>query len=142
VISYIRTHIETRILAVNSAAKQWDDAFNFENIPHNNIDNYYHVIYQLESDSPANANWVQENLSATITIFKRGGKLSRQALDDLMDDAHAIKLRLINPNHHINQIEKVDVDSVTPEPINSNDDIVRVTIQARYMLINNLIWES
>lgn len=140
-ISYVRQYIDSRVKATSQTLKPWQDAFNSENIPHSTIDTWYFVNYEMGSDGPSDANWTQENLTAQVELFKRGGNNPQKALDELMDLAHGLKLRLINRAHFINQIERVEVDGIRPTPIPSNDDIIKVTLSLRFTLMNNLIWE-
>ena len=130
--SQVRTYINSRISTTEPDLVEWQDAFNLENIPTVLLNTRYHIQYGAAVSSTQIDKHIEDLFDITITIFKQGYNTENQAIDDLMDKAHCIRLDLIN--HQNLQTFGGDLldfvsNSITPIPIAaSNDNIIQVQL--------------
>jgi hypothetical protein len=128
--SKVRSYLKQQIALENSKLEEHLDAFNVDNIPQTKIDKTYHINFGNISTTHDD-NWIEDSMSATITIFKRGFSEPTKALDAIMDTANCIRLRVIDPKALMtDNILSAEILSVTPEPIDgSNDNTIKVSIE-------------
>ena len=128
-LSQARTYLKQQIALVDDQLKEWRDSFNIENIPQTNIDNYYHINIESVSTTQQD-NWIEDDMSATVTIFKRGFSEPVTAFDSVIDIANCIRLKVLDPKASLtDNITSVEVNSVTPEQVDeSNDNTIKESI--------------
>ena len=133
--SKVRTYINQQISLEYPDMKEWKDSFNNENIPQTLIDNYYHIEFGNITTTQGD-NWIEDAMSATIYIFKRGFSEPVEAMDKVMDIANCIRLRVIDPKASLtDNITSVETNSVTPEPVDeSNDNTIKIGIEFNFRL--------
>ena len=127
--SKVRSYIKQQIKLEFPKLKEHREAFSYENIPQTDLDKSYHIGFGNVSVTQDD-NWVEDSMSATVTIFKRGYNQTAQALDDVMEIANCIRLRVIDPKALLtDNILSAETLSITPEPFDgSNDDTIKVSI--------------
>lgn len=136
-ISQVRTYFQERMLVVSPSRSEWTDAFNIENVPQTNLDIKYHIGFGINNSSTQNDRSVEDNLDITLTIWKRGYNDVASALDAVLDEAHCIRLDVINHSNMYSfntatgneNLQDIVLVSITPQEIDaSNDNTVQVQL--------------
>jgi len=138
-ISDARDYIRARFSEEETDLHEHLDAFNFENIPENLIDNAYHISLSLGSEVQLGNCFTEESITATVQVFKSTFNDEITTFDALMDTAHNIKLRAINPGLWVGTFKRVTVPSITASPIDTNDNIIRVTMEWDFKMVFSAI---
>ena len=129
--SQVRTYFNARIQEVDSNLKAWDDAFNIDNVPESLVDTYYHVQYDNIAVSTNNDISIEDSVSVTVTIWKKGFRDVVEAYDQINDLGLCIRLNCLQPAKIAltDNIRQVESSSVLSEPIEgSNDNIVKLSL--------------
>lgn len=138
-ISEVRSFIRSRVLEEDSAFKEWKDGFNSENIPSSILNKSYHVLISNPSNIVTENCLVDDNISAEVKLYFKGGKNIQDALDNAMETAYNIKLRSSNPSNYTDVIKYVSVDSVIPDPLPTNDNSILITLNYTLRIISVVI---
>ena len=129
-LSQVRTYFNQEIIKVSPDRSEWRDAFNIENVPRTLLNKRYHIDTTSVASSPQSDHHVEDNFAVTVTIWKQGFNEVATALDELLDEAHCIRMQLINPrnvNDFAGDIDRVDSVSIEPTAFDdSNDNIVQM----------------
>lgn len=133
-ISKVRTFIENQIKAVDKKLKAHDDAFNNENISSTKLISTYHIVYTIPSITRIDS--VQDStVSATVTFFFREGKSTVSAFDNGMNKvneiAHKCQSYLSLQEFRTTDdfpIQLVESTSIIPEPLENNDNVIKITL--------------
>lgn len=112
--------------------KEWDDAFAVDNIPAQIRDNAYHLTYSIPNVIEQD-QWNENEVATTIKIFKKAGRKTKQAFDNAMCEAISLRQLIINPETIANYIGVtilgISSVSIIPEPVNTNDNSVIITLE-------------
>lgn len=136
------------MLSVEPTFKEWTDSLdNIGNIPKTLLDKSYHITLGTDSSTPATDIHIEDNFSATITVFKRAYNSPVTARDELLQTANCIRLDVINPLNveaykvaNDGNIESVVSVSLTPGEIDaSNDNIIQVQIEFNVRLFFGVV---
>jgi len=110
---------------------EWDDAFNYENVPDTIIDKSYH----LGTISSSNVVMQQRKLSYTasinVKVFFKGFREPKEALDEAMIQGDNILAAVLKPSTRNAgaTLKNVNFDSLEAVPMDvSNDNVVRLEI--------------
>ena len=129
-LSQARTFLKRQIAIIEPDLKEWKDSFNTDNIPQTKIDDYFHINFGELSSAQAD-NWIQDNWTCTVTIWKRGFSDVSSSFDSIIDTANCIRLKVIDPKAILtDNIHSIESNSITPEPIeDSNDNTIKVSLE-------------
>lgn len=129
-LTAVRPYFRARLNSLNY--KEWDDGFNFDNIPENIIDKAYHIDdFEIVSNS---LNQTDLDLECTVTtrIFLKGYRTPKEALDNANEKLEAIFREVLKPTNRLTGtqgLRNVLLTSVSKEPMAlSNDNTILVTI--------------
>lgn len=128
-LSEVRDYFKQIITTYDSSFKEWDDAFNSENIPSGSLNKAFFVEYQVDSSTFGNG-YGTDTLSVTVKLFFKGTNKPQAALDNGMDTAFAIRNEAQNLESIALTETIADVKSVSiiPEPRESNDNIIIINL--------------
>lgn len=141
-LSQVRRYFNQSITNQYSNYVEWTDAFNIENIPRTLLNNRYHIGIGPISSTAKQDTHIVDSQSVTLTIWKSGFLNVSDARDEILNIAHAIRLKLINPVNietfraSVNgEIQDVQSVSITPEVIDAtNDNVIQVSIQFNVLM--------
>jgi hypothetical protein len=135
-ISEIRTFLKARIAEVDSSFKEHKDGFNNANIPGTNFNRAYHIIYTAPDNIVTDGCLLDDNINAEVRLYFRGFRDPQQAIDNGMDTAWELKQKASHPSlMPLTNIKKVSVVSITPDPVDTNDNSIIVTLDFRFRVI-------
>lgn len=121
-ISGARSYISARILEIDSDFEEWEDGFNKDNIPSSLMDKSFFIEYALETPTQENT-FIIDTTSATLTLFFKGFRNIKEALDSSMDLADTIRINVLSKakiatGNYLNIINL----SLVPSPIDESND--------------------
>ncbi len=127
----VRSFLESRLLEVDRDFEVHDDAFSFDNIGNNDFDKRYHIFYGSVNTSVDNQHTTNDVVNATVTLFFRGYRTATESLDESMDLANTYRLNCLKiaPLREQDFIKRVVCNSIQAEPLESNDNSIKITLQ-------------
>ncbi len=134
-ISDVRTYLKAQLIATNSDFREWRDGFNRDNIPKSVFNKSFFISYSNSSNNLTSGQMVDDNISATVELFFKGFRDPQEAIDVAMDLAHLFKLRASDPCNFTSGIKHVVGNSITPEPVVSNDNSIIITLDFSLRMI-------
>ncbi len=129
-LSQVRTYFQTIIAAVDSDYREWVDAFNVENIPSSVFNKSRHYEIDQVSSGPLNDRAIVDDMSVNIRLFYSGFRDVATALATAIDGAHNFRTSAVSPSNAMSgtNIKNVVCNSIRPEPLESNDNKIKVTM--------------
>lgn len=130
-LSAVRPYFRARFATLGY--KEWDDGFNFENIPENIIDKAYHIDdFTIQANSFNQTDLDLETL-VTTRIFLKGYRSPKDALDNANERLEAILREVLKPSNRLTGtqgLRNVLLTNIAKEPIAlSNDNTLLITIE-------------
>lgn len=112
--------------------KEWEDAFNKDNIPSNILNKSYFMSYGI--NTVENSVPLEDNINIEIECFFKGYRNPKEALDNAMELCNSVRLSILNRESIASFLEVniLAIDSVSqiPEPLNSsNDNSILITLE-------------
>jgi hypothetical protein len=112
--------------------REWEDAFNKDNIPKNILNKSYFMSYGITTVE--NSVPLEDNINIVIECFFKGYRNPKEALDNAMVLCNSIRLEILNRESIASFLEVniLAIDSVSqiPEPLNSsNDNSILITLE-------------
>ena len=138
-ISDVRTYLKNRITDENSSFYEHTDGFNAENVPTNIKTRSFFIEYQQPSNLSTEGDVVHDQVAATVKLFFKGYRSVKESLDNAMDTCHNIKLRASKISNYTASIKRCTCNSVTIEPVDSNDNNMIVTMEFDIEMFFNVI---
>ena len=129
-LAEVRTYFRSRMDFLNY--REWEDAFNFENIPERILDKSYHIDnYQL-SNIKTNPNHIDISQRVTIRFFLLGRRNPAGAVDDAMVALDEIYADILRPENRLNAgscLRNITLADTLIQPLNlDNDNGVMVSV--------------
>lgn len=131
--STIRPYFQERMFAVDVELREWEDAFNIENIPSSILDKSWHLDFSNFSYNTGGAHTcLSFEVPLNLSVFFKGYRNPVEAIDTALVFADAIVKECMNPVHRLNQIS---IKNILPNGINlkdlsdSNDNTVILEIK-------------
>jgi hypothetical protein len=144
--SQIRDYINGEIITFDNSLEEWRDAVNIENIPSTDIDNTYHIGFDVSSGS-AQDSFIEDSVTISVNFWKKGYNEPTDALDSLMDTVCQIRNRIVShknmeiynrANNSTNMLE-AQTSSITPAEISaSNDNTIQVTLELNTRIFSDV----
>lgn len=132
-LTSIRPYFRARLNAL--AYKEWDDAFNFDNIPEDILDKAYHIEALSVSAQSMNQTDLQVEHEVVTRLFFKGFHKPKDALDKVMERLEDIFVEILKPTNRLtgtSGLRNVLLTSAELSPIaDSNDNSILVTITWR-----------
>ena len=138
-ISDVRTYLKNRITDENSSFYEHTDGFNAENVPTNIKTRSFFIEYQQPSNLSTEGDLIHDQVTATVRLFFKGYRTVQQSIDSAMDTCHNIKLRASKISNYTATIKRCTCNSVTIEPVESNDNNMIVTMEFDIEMFFNTI---
>jgi len=140
-ISIVRDYIKARIAEEDPKLKEWEDAFNIDNIPASQLSDYYHIVYAVPNNLKIENCLAYETVTAKLTLYRAGFQKPQVALDAIMNKAHNIKLRAANPTvlTGTGSMKYVEVTGPNPDPVLTNDNTVKCELDFNFLMIFNVL---
>ncbi len=130
--SHLKPYFQTMLATVDSELKEWEDAFNIENIPAGILDKSWHIDFGTFSYVGTAHTCLSFNCPVTLQVALKGYKEPKGAIDTALILADAIITECMKPVNRLNQpkIKNVLPGFVnTRAQANSNDNNVILEIQ-------------
>lgn len=127
----VRTFLQDRLLEVDSDFEVHDDAFSLDNVGNNDFDKRFHIFYGNVNTTLDNQHTTNDLVNATVTLFFRGYRNATEALDNSMDIANLYRINCLGISYLRGQdfIKRVVCNSIVAEPLDTNDNSIRITLQ-------------
>lgn len=129
-LTAVRPYFRSRLDALGLF--EWDDAFNFENIPEALLDGAYHIDANDIGNVSLNQNDLHLDHTVIIRTFIKGFRTPKEALDTAMQRLEDIYKEVLKPSNRVTQasgLRNVLLNSTIIEPISeSNDNAVMCEI--------------
>ena len=128
----IRPYFEERLNAVDKELKEWEDAFNIENIPSSILDKSWHISFDTFNYTGTAHTCLSFDCPVTLNVFLKGYRNPKEAIDTALIFADAIIKECTNPVHRLNQSK---IKNVLPGLMNvreyapSNDNAAVLEMQ-------------
>ena len=138
-LSKIRTYINNQVAKVSRDFREHKDAFNDENIAGTVFNKAFHVSYTIPAITEVELT-AEMDASVSVQLFFRGGRDTINTYDNAMDEAWKV-VREISSRKNINQFRARDgypiqsPSSVTPEPLENNDNSIVVNLEFNMIII-------
>jgi hypothetical protein len=132
----IRGYFRTKLDALNY--REWEDGFNFENIPSTILDGSYHIEVGSITGGPANQVHHTFLMPITVRIFFKGYRTPGEAIDAALNEANLILDEILKPSNRLQTNGLKDVRPVSIQPVAlqlSNDNAVILTMGFEAYLI-------
>lgn len=102
--STIRPYFQDRMIAVDSELREWEDAFNLENIPSTILDKSWHIQFNPMGYNTGGAQTcLSFDCPVTLSVFFKGYRNPREAVDTALIFADAIIKECTKPVQRLNQ---------------------------------------
>lgn len=131
--STLRPYFQERMLAVDTELREWEDAFNIENIPSSILDKSWHIQFLPFSYNTGGAQTcLSFDCPVTLSVFFKGYRNPREAVDTALIFADAIMKECTKPVQRLNQPM---IKNVLPSLVNvreldtTNDNAAILEIQ-------------
>lgn len=129
----IRPYFQERMSAVDKEFKEWEDAFNIDNIPATILDKSWHLRFQPFSYNTGGAHTcLSFECPITLSVFVKGYRNPVEAVDMALIFADAILKECTKPVQRLNQpkIKNVLPNNVSVRELSdSNDNAAVLEIQ-------------
>lgn len=144
--SQIRTYINGEISTYDNSLKEWRDAINIENIPSTDIDDTYHIGFDVSSGSSQDS-FIEDSVAISVNFWKKGYNEPTDALDSLMDTVCQIRNRIVshknvelfNRANSSSDMLEIQTTTITPAEISaSNDNTIQVTLELNTRIFSDV----
>ena len=129
----IRPYFQDRMAVVDTELKEWDDAFNVNNIPSSILDKSWHIEYSTFSYNTGGAHTcLSFECPVTLSVFFKGYRNPLEAVDMALIFADAILKECTKPVQRLNQpnIKNVLPNNVSIKELSdSNDNAAILEVQ-------------
>jgi len=129
----IRPYFQERMSAVDNEFKEWEDAFDIDNIPATILDKSWHLRFQPFSYNTGGAHTcLSFECPITLSVFVKGYRNPVEAVDMALIFADAILKECTKPVQRLNQpkIKNVLPNNVSVRELSdSNDNAAVLEIQ-------------
>jgi hypothetical protein len=127
--SAIRDYVKGKILEIDPTFREWQDGFNFENVPSAIFDKAYHITI-LAINSENGDAYINDSLSLRIQFSFKGNNAVQDKIFSMLDIVNNMRLRIINlqdlntfnETYGDNTLQRIIPLSLNVQPLNSNDD--------------------
>lgn len=99
----LRTYFEERMSAVDPDFREWEDAFNIENIPSTILDKSWHVRFGPFNYVGSAHTCLSFDCPVSLSVFVKGYRNPKEAVDTALNLADAIITECTSPVHRLNQ---------------------------------------
>ncbi len=125
-LSTTRSYFKARLDALGY--EEWQDGFNFENIPENIIDKAYHIEnFEIETVQMDQAH-IELDVKVVTRVFFKGFQTIKDALDSVDEKLEAIIVEVMKPTNRLtgsDGLREVQLTSIAKVPVAlSNDNTV------------------
>lgn len=133
-----RTYFKARMTGLGY--EEWEDGFNFDNIPENIIDKAFHIENIVANKIDMNHTDIHLMVDVNLRVFFKGYQSIREALDLIDDDIEEILIEVLRPSNRLigaDGLRDIQLDGFRKLPIASNDNsvIVEMNWKARVVLV-------
>lgn len=134
----LRQYFVDRMAAVDPDLKEWDDAFNIENIPSSVLDKSWHITFGTFNYTGSAHTCLNFDCPVTLSVMFKGYRAPKEAIDTALTFADSIVKECTKPVQRLNQ---PSIKNVLPGIVNirelgaSNDNVVVLEIQFNCIVI-------
>jgi hypothetical protein len=132
----LRPYFIECLALVDSDFREWEDAFNIENIPSTVIDKAFHLDFGPASADPQNQTCLPYRWPVSLQIFFKGYSTPKDAVDTALSTSEAILKECLKHSKRLTDSEvsgarivNVKSTSTAIDPLDvSNDNVVKLTM--------------
>ena len=127
----LKPYFQDRMATVDPELKEWEDAFNIENIPSNILDKSWHIAVGSANYTGTAHTCVHFSCPITLSVFFKGYRVPKEAVDSALVMADAIVKECVKP---LNRLNQANIKNVLPSLVNvrelgqSNDNVAVLEI--------------
>lgn len=99
----IRPYFNARMLAVDPDFREWEDAFNVDNIPSTMFDKAWHLEFSPSTFGQANQACLTFLVPVSLKVFLKGYRSPKDAVDKALSLAESIVKEASGPSNRLNQ---------------------------------------
>lgn len=126
-LAAIRTHFDTRILTEDSDYIFIDDPFGDDTISVNYGDKNYKLWFG-EISQEKNSNTYTQSIPAILEIYSEDCRDNTSAFDTIYQKGIDFAEAIIDPKCLISEENDLNLITLTPSPVESNDKMVKITL--------------
>ena len=123
--STLKPYFQSRMEAVDTELREWEDAFNVDNIPSTILDKSWHITFSPASYNTGGAHTcLSFECPITLRVFFKGYRNPREAVDMALIFADAILKECTKPVQRLNQpsIKNVLPNNVDIRELSDSND--------------------
>lgn len=129
IYSEIRDYVKTAIREINSSYKEHNQAHTPDNIGSFEWNNVFFVRFNTIPFSQG-SGFSTLQIPITVEFGHKGGSKPIEAHDEVLCVATDLAFKLGSPLRYTGKFESVTIDSITPEPVSTNDRWTKISLSA------------
>lgn len=116
---------------------QWDDGFNFQNIPSTILDKAFHIEVNPAVGGVINPHVQNLQMPVTIRVFRKGFRDINAGIDSALEDVENIICDILLPSVRLSSaIKNVVFDGFSVNPLDgSNDNAIMIEMNFSNKLV-------
>ena len=136
----IRTFLTDRLVEIDSDFTVFDNGFNSDQLGDSNFNKRFHIFYGSVATTTSNQNTTTDVVTAVVNLFFSGSRNSTDELDEAMDIANQYRINCLRRTKYSGQtfIKNVVCQSIEAEPLDTNDNAIRVRLTFNISIIFGL----
>ena len=134
-LSNVRAYFKERLTGLGY--REWEDGFNFENIPETILDRSFHVFVGSVVGGPINHTHQDTESEVIVRVFFRGYRTEALAIDESISGVEEIIADICKVANRTATLLNVIFDSADFNPLNAENDngvFVELNFTARVIL--------
>lgn len=129
-LTAVRTYFRTRLNSLGYS--EWDDGFNYENIPENIIDKAYHIENFEGEKVSLNQTDLEIDMKVVTRVYFKGFRTIKEALDMADEKIETILVEVLKPTNRLtgtSGLRDIQLDGFVKLPLaESNDNTILIEI--------------
>lgn len=120
----LRQYFVDRMRNVDADLREWEDAFNVENIPASILDKSWHLSFSPFQYTGTAHTCLNFNAPTLLRVFLKGYRYPKEAVDRALNMADAIVKECTDPKNRLNQagIKNILPGSIVIQELGSGND--------------------
>lgn len=133
VYSQIRDYVKSMVREVNPKIKEHNQPHTAENIGAFKLENSYYLRFLSVNITQSQCDHIY-SIPVEVEIITKSGKDLLQRHDNVMFDATCIASKVAAKRNYLDNYSNVEIQGITPEAIDTNDEWTRVTILMAFVV--------
>lgn len=131
-LATVRPYFKAAMLTLSTDYREWEDAFNIDNIPNSELPKAYHLALNGATLVSMSLSCFQFDVNVTLNVWEKGFKTPKDAVDS---GAKKIEAIIKECCRHSRRLSQPSIKNVVPSGFNleaissTNDNTARLVIQ-------------